>query len=150
MAIRTSSSLVEGILERDTSIPLDPFIRTANLLVDWLDTKDTDGDLSTDMLKEIESYLAAHFYEHWDQQYSSKVTGQASANFQGKTDEGLRGTKYGQTAMLLDVTNNLAQRNQEMITGKKSKVGANWLGTPDDSDRPEPIIDFDDNILPNI
>lgn len=150
MAIRTNRAKVEGVLERDTSIPIDPFITTANLMVDWLDSKDTDSELSDALLLEIETYLAAHFYTLKDQRMSFQMTGAASASYQGKFGMGLHLTDYGQMAMVLDVTNNLALRSKEMEEGKKQRIGATWIGTPDDSDRPENITDFDDNILPSI
>lgn len=130
---RTNSDLVGAIIELDSEISIDQFITTANVLTSWLSSQDTDSLLSTSLLSEIERYLAAHFYSHYDQLYSAKSTGQASAFYQGKTEMVLSSTMYGQTAMLLDVTGILAQRSKEAERGGKIRSSAVWLGTPADS-----------------
>jgi len=114
----------------DGTTDLDPFIDTANELITWLDGEDTDGDLTTAMLEKIERYLAAHFYAHADQLMQSKSTGGASGAFQGQTGMGLAHTHYGYTAMVLDVTGKLAQRNKETEEGGKRKASVAWLGLP--------------------
>ena len=69
MAARTTTGDVQAILgsHYDSTISLQPFIDTAVILVDWLDTQDTDNELSVAALEMIERYIAAHIYEHADQ-----------------------------------------------------------------------------------
>lgn len=122
MAWRTSEPDVESIVEVDSAINIAPFINTANALTDYVATSDEGSLLNTALLKQIESYLAAHFYSHRDKLYQEKKTGDASAVFQGKTDMGLDSTEYGQTAQVLDVTGTL----RSLSKGGKARV--EWLG----------------------
>ena len=129
MAIRTNEDCVKDIIETNASISLTPFIRAASLLVDWVaDTCDVDGLNSAALLAEIECWLAAHFYAHRDQQYSNKKTGDASATFQGTTAMNLGSTQYGQTAMMLDLSNCLSKRSKEAEQGGKIKARLTWMG----------------------
>jgi hypothetical protein len=126
---RTTSGEVAGIIETDGTISLSPFITAASSLVDWLQGKDTDGELSSSLLTEIEKWLAAHFYAHRDQLLSSKSTSKASGSFQGQTGMVLSSTQYGQTAMLLDVTGILAARSKQAEQGTRPKASMVWLGS---------------------
>lgn len=137
---RTTAALVAGVVEwedgsyGDSAIPLSPFIRTANILTDWLASVDTDSELDAATLKEIETHLAAHFYSvHRDPQLQSKATNGASGSFQGATGYSLQATHHGQTAMLLDVTGKLTKRNLEAQSGKRVAT-TTWLGYQDNSD----------------
>lgn len=100
MSCRSSSAEVKKIIETDLDV--DPFIRTASVVVDRLITYAEDNPLEDSELKEIEIYLAAHFCTLREQQYDSKSTADASAKFQGKTGMGLASSHYGQTAKILD------------------------------------------------
>jgi hypothetical protein len=106
---------------------MSTFIHAANSLTDYVDTCDTDGTLSEKQLQDIETYLAAWLYAERDQQYLSKKTGDASATYQGKTGMYLDCNKYGQIAMVLDVTGCLSELN---ATAKKGRHTASvtWLG----------------------
>lgn len=132
---RTTEPQVRDLIDNSTTISLVPFIETASGLVTWLITKDTDGVLTTELLELIERWLAAHFYETRDPQYSSKNTGRSGASFQGQTAMILMSSKWGQTACLLDVTGVLAQKSKDAETGTKRKARLTWLGT--DGDRAE-------------
>lgn len=124
IAVLLSGKQYDGV----NSPSLDAFIDTANSLVTQLNSEcNSGGELDTARLELIERYLAAHFYAHADQQMQAKQTGDASATFKGKTDLGLNGTDYGQTALLLDTTGCLANWNQQLKSGKK-KIGVKWLG----------------------
>lgn len=128
MALRTDETAVRSIIDNSEGIELVPFIRTASLLVDKVDSHDTAGTLSVADLREIETWLAAHFYAHRDQLLTSKSTEGASGSFQGQTGMYFSSTQYGQTAMLLDTTMYLAGLEQQIKEGKKI-VGSSWLGS---------------------
>lgn len=136
MPQRTTSADVQAILvtnkQYDGTTDLQPFIDTAVVLTDWLETNDTGGTLSETALERIEAYLAAHFYGHADQFFTSKSTGRASGSFQGQTQMVLMSTYYGQTACLLDTTGLLAQRSKDAERGSPVDygVGIEWVGKP--------------------
>lgn len=129
MALRTKESAVRGVIETDSTVEITPFIVTANSIVDWLDTQDTEGLLNSNTLELIERYLAAHFYQaNRDRNYQSKSTGRASGTFQGVTGKLLESTDPGQTALLLDVTGKLAELGKGVL-----RPSLLWLGTAEDS-----------------
>jgi hypothetical protein len=130
MALRTTSSLVKGILTKDYdhrgTPSLDPFILTANSLVNRLATRAAEIGLSVaaDTLELVERWLAAHFYTMSDKSFIENKTAGASAIYHGRTDMNLDASLYGQTAQLLDPTG---------LLGKLSmRAGASvvWLGKP--------------------
>lgn len=141
MTYRATEDSVAAIIDwqdgtNGDKIPLEPFIRQANILTNWLDSEDTDGELSNNTLIEIEVLLAAHFYQvHIDPPYQSKSTNGASGSYQGATGFSLQATHHGQTAMLLDSTALLTKRNLEAQTGKR-KASTTWLGWQDHSEDP--------------
>lgn len=125
MAWRTTEEDVRAIISTDSDNLIAPFIDTATAVVDYVESED-DNDVLTDaLLREIEKYLAAHFYEHLDQAYTSKSTDGASAAFQGQFGMGLDSSKWGQTAKRLDVTGTLAAMDRT-----KHKITVEWLGKP--------------------
>jgi hypothetical protein len=133
MALRTTSAAVQGVLiEHYDSVlipSLAPFIETANSIVNRLVELDTDSILGASTLELIERWLAGHFYAHADQIYQYKQTGNAAATFQGKTGMALTSTQYGQTAILLDSTGELAKLSKETEEGGRRRVDIIWLGT---------------------
>jgi len=137
---RAGEDDVRAIIQNDTTIPLASFINAASSLVDHVNTQDTEGLLTTNALKNIEAYLAAHFYALKDQQYSEKKTGDASAKFQvGKAGEGpLEQNDWGRTAMLLDITGTLSKLNDQAKKGGSTPQMV-WLGKP-----PSTQIDYVD------
>ena len=110
---------------------------TANAMVNWLVAQDAVDPVApnqlTDpiLLQQIECFLSAHFYTHKDKQYQQKMTGRASAAFQGQTAMNLSSSDYGQTAMFLDVTGRLAERSVDAQTGLRRVAGAQHLGSDD-------------------
>lgn len=128
--MRTNQEAVQKILGNhfETGKDLSPFIEMAAVLVDWLETNDTESDLSTNALEIIERNLSAHFYEMSDPIAASKSTDGAGGSFQGQTAMVLSGTKYGQTAMLLDLTGQLSKRSKEAETGVKKVASLDWVG----------------------
>lgn len=131
MAIRTTSSAVEGILLRnyDGESSLTPAMQTATILIDRVITCATRKGvtISDEEAEILERYLAAHYYGHGDQFYSSKSTSGASGSFQGQTGMGLEASQYGQTALALDPSGCLRAIN------KGATVGMVWLGKPKSS-----------------
>lgn len=128
---RASVDDVKAIIEYDDidRPDLRPHIRAAENLVNWLEnTCDVDNVLTNGQLRDIETWLAAHFYNIRDQGYQTKSTQSASGTFQGQTAMHLQSSYWGQTAMLLDVTGCLAKLNKEMEEGGKRKVKVKWLG----------------------
>jgi len=136
MATRTTIQAVRDIIGTDEDLSITPFIRTANILTNWLDGQDTDNELDDDTLTEIETWLAAHFYAHRDQLLASANTGASGGSFQGDTGKNLDSTLYGQTAMLLDTTGNLTRLSLGVEDGKKT-ASLTWAGTASDSPRPD-------------
>lgn len=121
---RTSQEHVISILgpenyDNDANPDLSRFIDTAGILVDYVVTRDVDGIMSTNALELVERWLAAHFYAHSDQLMQTSGNKGANMTFQGQTAMVLSSTQYGQTAMLLDLTNTLAQRSKEAETGMR-------------------------------
>ena len=124
MAWRVTPQDVRDIIDTDANKTVDPFIRMATALTDKVVAADSDGLLGDGLPREIELNLSAHFYEAHDQQYTEKETDDAQAKFQGQFGMGLKSTKYGQNALLLDLTGYLR------ALGKGGRVGATWLGRP--------------------
>lgn len=129
MATRTSSAAVQAILGQnyDGTTVLTPFIETATALVDWLSSKDSNGELTSTLLELIERYLSAHFYHPVNQFVQAEGAEGASNTYQGQTGLGLNSTMYGQTALRLDVTGILSKRELESQQGKRKATVA-WLG----------------------
>lgn len=134
MAIRTTKDLVIKVLMDDYgerlcggNPDLSPFISAANNLVGQIDacvTRNNKTALTTSQKREVETWLAAHFYQMSDPGYTSKSTAGASASFTGQFGMYLEMTRYGQTAMLLDPSGCLRMIN------KGSRVRMDWLGKP--------------------
>lgn len=112
MSSRVVGSEVKEIIDTElTDDQVEPFIQAATLLVDsYLSNK---TDLSTAMLKEIERWLAAHFIaSSVDPREQVVRVGTIEVNLEGTTGQGLFFSRYGQQAMLLDVTGTLKRLNQ--------------------------------------
>lgn len=126
MAWRTNEDDVRGIVNNDPNIAILPFIKAADVLVDYVSSQDSNSLLNANALEQIELWLAAHFYAIRDPQPAEGMVGGrdgASAVFQGKTDMRLESTQWGQQAMLLDLTGTLAQ-----LQRTKRRVSMSWLG----------------------
>jgi len=120
----------------DTDIDIQPFIDVATLITDKVEDADSDSELTSADLLQIEACLAAHFYTCMaDKQYTSKSTLGASGSFQGQYSRKLDSTDYGQTALLLDITGYL----EGLQEGGRPKASVQWLGRP-----PSEQTDFED------
>lgn len=104
---RTSAVAVCAVLDTDLKeAEVNPFIDTANIVV----TEYLGGSsLSDALLREIETYLAAHFVTLRDRITSQEGADGVRFSYQGKTGMGLDSSQYGQTAQVLDSTGRLAQ-----------------------------------------
>ena len=132
MANRTSPKEVRGILgqhfQSDEVDSLLPFIAAAKQLVDRVAKVDTTTLLDSADLANIETWLSAHFYAHADQLPQSSGEGGANATHQGQTGMALGSTQYGQTAMVLDFTGELARLSGQAADGKSRRASVTWLG----------------------
>lgn len=132
--IRTTPSLVAGIIEVDTSIVLDPFISAASSLVDLIQKRaeavePDDSDL-LNRLTLIETWLSAHFYCIRDPRTIRERAGPVDEYFESKVDLNLYISRYGQMAIVLDTSGLL----RELSVKDKRRVvaGVTWLGTEDE------------------
>lgn len=131
MPLRTNPTKVKDVLVAGKNYSaaaegsLTPCIEAANALTDevYSCAVSKGVSLSTTLLEKIETYLACHFYGHSDQFLQARSTEGASGTFQGKTDLGLNGSQYGQTAMTLDISGCLRAFNAG------GRVQLLWLGT---------------------
>lgn len=124
MSVRTTETAIKAILgsHYDGTSELQPFIDTATLLVD--DIAGSDESISLARLERIECYLSAHYYSLKDPIVQSRSTGRASGQFQGRTDLGFDGSRYGQEAKRLDPTGYLVRLDQP----QRPKASCMWLG----------------------
>jgi hypothetical protein len=112
MAARTTSTAIAGIIEVDEEFLLDPFIETANALVNEVCL---DSDYSDELLELIERWLAAHFYCMIDPRSRQEAVRGIQESFEGRSGLGLQYSRYGQQTLVLDHKGNLAAVNN----GKK-------------------------------
>ncbi len=137
---RTTYLAVSKITKINTSITTDaaPFIEAANFLVTKLcsTATDEDGDLYHDAtsLELVERWLAAHFYRIRDPEADTKKAGPVTKKDQYKVDLALDQTRYGQQAMAIDISGELASWNEDVKSGDAGKEAIfHWIGTdPDD------------------
>jgi hypothetical protein len=117
---RTDAVAVCAVLE--TSLEdVGPFIQTANILVtDVLGS----SSLSIALLKEIETYLAAHFVTLRDRMTKAEGADGVRFDFQGEFGMALDSSQYGQTAQLLDSTGKLASLTDADRIGFIARAGS--------------------------
>lgn len=126
MAIRVDASDVRKLIDLDPSLDLEAFIIEASALTDAVEAADADSMLTESLLFAIEANLAAHFAEPRDPQYTSKSTDGASGAFQGQTGLCLENTKWGQKAMMLDISGYLVTLNAK--DAGKRVASLQWMG----------------------
>ena len=124
MAQRIQQDDVRSLVNSESTIDVQAFIDIAVALTDKVSSNDSLSVLTSDLLKQIEANLAAHYYSLRDPAYLAKKTGDANATFYGQTGMGLDFTPWGQTAKELDITGFLAS------LGKGQAIGMKWLGKP--------------------
>ena len=105
---RVTETEVKKLISTTENITVQ--IDTANVLV--TEKVAPAGTITTEHLKKIELWLAAHFVAcSIERQTTMEKIGGTSAKFVGEADREARGlnlTSFGQQAMLLDTTGNLA------------------------------------------
>jgi hypothetical protein len=133
MPTRTTPTLVAGIIEVDTDIPLDPFISAASSLVDRISDYAEENDLledgpnsgdktRDDKLQEIETWLSAHFYTVRDPRSVSEGAGGVSISYQSSISLRLFTSHYGQMAAALDETGILESISAGRSRGKIARM----------------------------
>jgi hypothetical protein len=130
---RTTPELVRGVIEVNDEIDLDPFISASNKLVT---ARCSDAGYDTDLLQEIETWLAAHFYAIRDPRTTFEGVGAAQLSYESKVDIGLKVTRYGQQAMRLDYAGGLASLDNtlnKITTNLTERKRITWLGSSNGS-----------------
>lgn len=124
---RTTTSRVCGVM--DTTLTEDevaPFVETANLMVTaYL----ASTDQTADALREVETYLAAHFVSLRDRLVKSEAAGGVRFDYQGETGMGLDSSHYGQTAKLLDSSGVLKEIDGKTRITWKHRAGSERTNT---------------------
>lgn len=113
MANRVTVAELKEIIDLDSTLTdarITVFITQANLMVN---AALSSQGLSETILKEIERNIAAHFIRVLDPQAISERAGEVSVTYAGTFGEGLKGTHYGQMALLLDTSGKLARAGQK-------------------------------------
>jgi len=124
MACRVSEHEVKAIM--DTALEVEiitPFLHTANVIVT---SRLTGAGYASDLLKQIEKWLAAHFVAVRDPDMEAERTGTTTeTRYRGKTAMGLDFTPYGQQVRVLDWKGIL---DSAIETGSKSVVSFHTFG----------------------
>jgi hypothetical protein len=139
MPIRCTADDVRAVSETDTdNFPdtpeeLTPFIRVASRLVDKLlmNAVDANGDPwhDDDSLKDIETWLAAHFYHILDPQLVREEVSTLRAVYQQEVKLGLSQTRYGDQAKVMDYSGILAAWDKQVTTSNVAlRTSIRWLG----------------------
>lgn len=131
MAARVTVEDVKEILETQMEpAHISPFITLATLMV--TESVAPFGICSAARLTQIELYLAAHFTTLRDPKVASESTdeGRSTLRYEGKFGKNLDSSRYGQTAMFLDETGELAK----LAKGKQRAVIAKVGTSPDGTD----------------
>ena len=133
MAVRTTATLVGGLIDVTSGVDLDPFILTANELVTEVCSLVTNSDASlyysSTRLEIIERWLAAHFYSIYEPRAKNERAGSVGETIESKVGLGLDVTRYGQQAQLLDTNGGLAALDASVEVGKRRQVRVRWAGT---------------------
>ena len=119
----TTENLVRAMIDVDEKITdLSPFIEAAHqlLLTHCKKLNESNG-------VEVETWLTAHLLTIRDNRIATEGVAEASVTYQFKIDLGLASSMYGQTAMALDGTGELARWNKQILGGS-TQAKINWLG----------------------
>ena len=140
MPIRTTEALVEAIIEVESGVDLTPFIAAASALTnrvkkaavanDLLEPEESGDPTRDEVLQQIETWLAAHFYAVFDARPTQEQAGSVATTYQSRVDLGLNVTHYGQQAIALDETGTLLATSEGRGRPPMT-VGVHWVGTED-------------------
>ena len=110
MPHRVIDTEVQQLITLKATEDSTPFIETANAIVD---AKLLSSGLSSTMLRQIELYLAAHFTSlAFERGAPKKVEiGESIEEFYQNVGPGLRQTRFGQMALVLDSSGILSSIN---------------------------------------
>jgi hypothetical protein len=127
MSNRVTDAEVRAIMpELDAKLTsLTPFITTANALIYQHIVLNPNPIITftEDYLKVIELWLAAHFVAICDPVHTSESAGGVSVSFMlGTPGTALNATPYGQQALALDTTGQLAKLNSQRKTASLTVV----------------------------
>lgn len=134
---RTTAAAVQGLLlddygprEDGTDPDLDPFIATATIWVDRIETRASEQEITVTAaeLEIIERWLAAFAFKQSDRAASYMSISKSQTTFDGKTAMRFDANMYGQTAMMLDPTGLLAEIAAEAENGGRKTVTVFWGG----------------------
>lgn len=122
MALRTTETKLRAVITTYDNVDVYPYLNTASVVVDGIVDCATDLDItvSDELLAEIETYLAAHFYALRYPQYQDKKAGRARGKLMGETAMGYKSTLWGQMAIELDPTG--------CLEGAGNLLNGYWLG----------------------
>ncbi len=134
MAWRVEADDVARIIRDYVDIDLTPFMDMATVLTDKVSSADSDSELTSAQLIQIEKLLAAHFYDQIDHEVDSSFTEKAGGKHTGQYGMHLERTRHGQDAMMFDTTGYLRKINKGIVRAKVA-----WLGKP-----PSAQIDYID------
>ena len=124
MANRTTDEAVRKLIELDEDFDTSPFIETANSVVTDVCS---DSEYSDVKLELIERWLSAHFCSMQEPLAKTETVRGISVTYEGQTSLGLKFTRYGQQAMIIDTAGNLRALDES----KGGKVGISWIGSSD-------------------
>lgn len=117
---RVTEADVRTIIDTTLGVgEIDPFITTANLIVEGYLASTT---LTETVLTEIEKYMAAHCLSVKDQRVKSEKIDVLSFTYTGTFGDGLKLTQYGQMAILLDTTGTLGRMAEKGFIGRASMM----------------------------
>lgn len=121
MARTTSEAVLAIIEESDPDVSMDPFIETANALVEAL-LAEHYADAHLEL---IERWLAAHFYAVRFPRATQETVRGISEKYESYVRLALDITRYGQQVRLLDYLGILARvtENKGTITATVSYIG---------------------------
>ena len=106
---RISDADVRQVIDTELT-ELTPFIASAESLFSQVLA---DKGFDEEHTKWILVWLAAHFISIREPREKSFKIGDASVTFEGTTGMGLRFTRYGQTAIMMDTSGTLAELGQQ-------------------------------------
>ena len=124
----TDAASIGELITVDSGDDLTPFIAAANALVEkWVVTE--GGITDATLLAIVETWLGAHFYSVYKPRRSSEKADVVGAAYQYKVGFNLATSMYGQQAMVLDPSGQLASLNVRVQKGGRRAVSITHLGT---------------------